>query len=285
MLDAEEYIEQTHLFRALAERSAASEPIQETLRHIKHEVLATTKLPMAIDFLLAELNHAGNMASAMARMPHYFTSFQTYLIESAESEHGQFDIRRALLILQHEAGYRAGGVSPSGLFFFQFETLCRNKLSYDLGLDAISRDPAFDDIWRKWILKVRHKIGLVDIADLVFVHSLYYVQREQQSGLGNESLPDPILFDEKEGRIALANRRKEPLFFFSALQRQLHYPTVPLPTPRDEKDEILKKLSRQFERMETRVKLLEDEQREKGIDLSKFYGKPVDPPTSADDTD
>ena len=67
MLDPEEYIEQAYLFRALSERIQASEPVQETLRQLKQEILATTKLPMAIDFLLAELNHVGSMASEIGR--------------------------------------------------------------------------------------------------------------------------------------------------------------------------------------------------------------------------
>ena len=38
-----------------------------------------------------------------------------------------------------------------------------------------------------------------------------------------------MLFGEKEGRIAMANRRKDPLYLFSALQRHLGYPSVPRP--------------------------------------------------------
>jgi hypothetical protein len=35
--------------------------------------------------------------------------------------------------------------------------------------------------------------------------------------------------------------------------------------------------------MEMRIKLLEDEQRTKGIDLSKFYGQAVKPPRLDDE--
>ena len=53
MLDREEYIEQSHLFRALAERLEEGIAVQESLVSIGQEVLATSKLPMAIDYLVA----------------------------------------------------------------------------------------------------------------------------------------------------------------------------------------------------------------------------------------
>jgi hypothetical protein len=278
MLGSEEYIEQAYLFRALAERIRASEPVQETLRQLKQEILATTKLPLAIDFLLAELNHVGSMATAMERMSHYFAPFQTFLVSAAEAERGRFDMPRAMEILQAEAEYRSTQPGPVGLFFYQFEALCRNRLTYDHGLAAMAGDPVYDQDWKSWILKVRHQLGLIDIADLVYVHSAYYLIREQQAGRSETTPPMPLLFGEKEGRIALANRRKEPLYFFAALQRQLRYPAVPRPQIQEDPVDQYRKLVRQVERVETRIKLLEDEQRTKGIDLSKFYGQGVDPP-------
>ena len=90
-------------------------------------------------------------------------------------------------------------------------------------------------------------------------------------------MPSVVLFGDKEGRIALANRGKEPMYLFAALQRQLNYPAVPPPTKKDPLDDLLPKLIRSVERLETRMKLMEDEQREKGIDLSKFYGQSGSP--------
>ena len=63
------------------------------------------------------------------------------------------------------------------------------------------------------------------------------------------------------------------MYLFSALQRQLNYPQVPRPQKKDPKDEMVPKLMRMVDRLEMRVKLLEDEQRDKGIDLSQFYEK------------
>jgi hypothetical protein len=89
----------------------------------------------------------------------------------------------------------------------------------------------------------------------------------------DSELPEPILFGEKEGRIALANRSKEPHYLFLALQRQLGYPAIPVRKKRDEMAEFIPKMQRLIERLEVRVKFLEDEQRNQGIDLSKFYKK------------
>lgn len=274
LLPREEYVEQAYLFHALANRIRDGEPVQELLAHLRQEILTTTKLPMAIDYLLAELSHVGTMSSAMEKIPHYFTTFQTFIMKSAEAERGRFDMYTALAILEHEAKFRAESNDPSSFFFYQFEALCRNRLDYDHGLVAMSNDPIFPDEWKLWILKVRHQIGIVDLTDLVYVHSQYYVQRQQATEGEVNEVPDPVLFGEKEGRIALANRKKEPLFFFSALVRQLNFPVVPRPVPKDPLDEALPKLLKTVERLEVRIKLLEDEQRNKGIDLSKFYQRP-----------
>ena len=51
MLDREEYIEQAYLFRSFAERITAGIAAQEALVAIGQEVLATSKLPMALDYL------------------------------------------------------------------------------------------------------------------------------------------------------------------------------------------------------------------------------------------
>ena len=105
MLDREEYIEQAYLFRILGERLPQNMPLQELLRQVREELLATTKLPLAVDFLRSELEHSGAFAPAMARLSHYFTPYQTYVVDEAENERGRFDMRIALAILQAEAGY------------------------------------------------------------------------------------------------------------------------------------------------------------------------------------
>ncbi len=274
LLDKEEYVEQAYFFRSLNERMSPEQPIQQLMEMVRQEILATTNLPKAIDFILAEVNHAGTMASAMSRLSHYFSSFQVFLISSAEEEKGRFDIRMAFRILEHEAKCRAEQIDAIAMFMFQFESLCRNRLEYDHGLAAMSMDPIYSKKWATWLLDVRHKIGIVDLADLIYVHSEFYRQNAERLNIREAERPKRILFGEKEGRIALANRGKDPLYLFSALQRQLGYPAVPRPEKVVEKEELLEKLQRIVGRLEIRLKLLEDEQREKGIDLSQFYEGP-----------
>ncbi len=99
MLPREEYIEQAYLFRVLAERMNREMATQDLLVLVKEEVLSTTKLPLAIDFLSSELRHAGGFSTAMARLAHYFTTFQTYVVAEAENERGRFDLQVALKML------------------------------------------------------------------------------------------------------------------------------------------------------------------------------------------
>ncbi|MBI2825422.1 MAG: hypothetical protein HYX69_12115 [Planctomycetia bacterium] len=281
MLDREEYIEQAHFFRALAERTRQNIATQDLLKSVREEILSTTKLPMAIDFLASELKLTGVFAPAMARLPHYFTPFQTFVVEMAENERGRFDFLVGLAILEREATYRAGGATPQGIFLYQFECLCRNRMGYDRGLEAVAADPIFDDAWRAWILTVRRQVGIVDFADLLYVRSEHYAQMRARHADVAES-EAAVLFGLKEGRIALANRHKDPLLLFAALERHLQYPSVPRPQPVDEARAVLPTLLRRVERIESRLKLLEEEQKG-GIDLTKFYSRPAQEPDEASD--
>jgi hypothetical protein len=266
LLDREEYIEQAYFFQTIRERMQQSMSTQDLLVAAKQEILATTQLPHAIDFMASELKLTGGFATAMARLPHYFTSYQTFVIAEAEKAEGRFDFRIAMEILQREAEYRAENPSCQGIFLFQFETVCRNRLGYDRGLEAIAGDRIYSDEWRDWIITVRRQVGLVDFCDMIYVRSELYRKTRGQA-------EKPILFGEKEGKIALANRRKDPLYLFAALQRHLGYPGVPRPKPEDKQRYILPQLQRVVERMEMRVKLLEEELRG-GINLARFYTPP-----------
>lgn len=276
-LGVEEYIEQAHFFGMLAERLAENAPAQEVLASAREEVLATTKLPMAIDYLLSELRHAGVMATAMGKLSHYFTPLQAYIVGEGENERGRFDLRVGLDILAREAQYRSGlyraGVNTGakgrptlqGLFLYQFEVLCRNRLGYDKGLAAIAADGCYPQAWRDWILGIRHQVGIIDIADLIYVQSEHAARR---GGGGAEPL-----FGDQEGRIALANRKKDPLYLFNSLHRQLGYPEPPRTHRATEDENPIPAMARRMEQLEKRLKLLEEEQRG-GFDLTKFYQKP-----------
>ena len=177
-LPREEYVEQMHLFQVLGERLRENMPAQEILDSVREEILATTKLPMAVDFMLSELRHLGGFSTAMERLTHYFTPFQSFVMAEAENDRQRFDLRIGLEVLRREAKYRAEGATRQGLFLFQLEVLSRNRMGYDAGLEAIAQDPAYDEAWRNWILTVRRQIGIIDLADLMFVRSEFYHERK-----------------------------------------------------------------------------------------------------------
>ncbi|HEX4591744.1 MAG TPA: hypothetical protein VH120_17540 [Gemmataceae bacterium] len=271
LLDREEYIEQTYLFRTFRERVQENLPAQEVLERLHEEILATTRLPFAIQFLATELKHTGELASGFARLSHYFTPFQTFVVGQSEQEGRRFSLATALLVLERQATYLAGSPSPAGLFVYHFETLSRNRLGYADGLTAMAGDPMYDADWRAFLDQVRHHIGTYDFADMVFVRSEMYVtdQRRQDPGYVPAMRP---LFGEKEGKIARANRGRDPLFLFGALQRQLNYPEVPRPRPKDDAQSKLDALQTKLREMEARLRLVEGELRGQ-VDLSQF-GKP-----------
>src|SRR5262245_8432347 len=151
VLDREEYIEQVYLFRVFRERVAENLPAQEVLERVHEEILATTRLPLAIQFLATELKHTGELASGFARLGHYFTTFQTFVVSQAEREGQRFALTTALLVLERQATYLAGSATPAGLFVYQFETLARNRLGYADGLTAIAGDSMYDAGWRAYL--------------------------------------------------------------------------------------------------------------------------------------
>jgi hypothetical protein len=278
MLDSEEYVEQAHFFKTLAERKQMSMSTQELLGAVREEILSTTKLPLAIDFLNGELKLNGVFHTAMAKLGHYFTPFQTFVIGEAEDDRGRFDLIMALEILAREASYRAEGATAQGIFLYEFESLSRNRLRYDRGLEAIAGDEVFDRAWKDWIALVRHQVGLVDFADLIYVRSEHFFRRQMANALEDDPHVHerPVLFGEGEGRIALANRGKDPLLLFSALHRHLGYPEVPRPPKPDESPQLIPLLVRRVERLEARLKLIEEEVKG-GIDLTRFYAPPGNP--------
>jgi hypothetical protein len=178
----------------------------------------------------------------------------------------------ALLVLEREAVYRAGGPTAAGLFVYQFESLCRNRLGYDDGLAAIGADPFYDPDWRDYADLMRRQIGVVEFADLLYLRSDLYVADQRRVDPGYQP-PVTALFGEKEGKIARASRGRDPLYLFAALQRQLGYPEVPRPKPRDDTGTKLETLQAKMRELEMRLKLTESELRGQ-VDLTQFLGRP-----------
>ncbi len=266
MLSKEEYVEQTFFFRTFQERLREGYSSQEILYGMKNSILNTTDLSMAVGILYTEIKHSGKMSLAMKLVPHYFSAFQTFVMQEAEREEGRLDFRIALEILEREAEYRSRNPTPQGTFFYQFEVLCRNRLGYDYGLDAISKDPIFDESWRRWInVILRRQVGIIDIADLVYVRSEFYEHTE-------EELDEAVLFGEREGRIARASRRRDPSFLFEALCRHLDYPQVPRPEKVHKAEDLVPALERRIEMLEHKLQILTEELHG-GINLEKYYVK------------
>ena len=282
LLDREEYVEQAYFFRAYRDRLADGVPSQEILHQVREELLSTTRLPVALEVIEGELLLRGQLVDGMQHLGHYFTPFQIFVIGQSEDEKARFDQFTALHVLQKEAEYRAEEPTPQGLFIYHFEAISRNHLGYDRGLEAVAADPIYSEDFRDWILKIRTELGTIDFADMIYVRSdQMVIDQRRQRGTDEWEAGFPILFGFKEGRIAKANRGKDPLYMFAALQRQLHYPQVPR-TKRAQDVELAPVLERRLQTIEKRLQLAESELKG-GVDLSEFYAKPedgLDPPSS-----
>ena len=275
-LSREEYIEQAYFFRVYRERLHDNIPSQEILSTVYEEILATTKLTMAIEFLHGEIQLTGRISDGMYRLAHYFSPFQSFVMSKAEEDKARFDQSTALHILEHEAQYKSKEPTQAGLFTYQFECVSRNRLGYDRGLEAIAADPAFDEPWREWIGKIKHSLGVIELSEMIYRRSEHYVQQYRRKSGQDDFQPQwAVLFGTQEGRIARANKGRDPLYMFAALQRQLDYPTVPYRKPRPDQPLIHPAVETRLKRIEDRLKLLEAENKG-GIDLSEFTVKPPD---------
>src|SRR4051794_2601053 len=106
-LDREEYIEQAYFFRTVRERLEERIPTQQVMSRVHEEILSTTRLPMAIQFLATELKHTGMLSAGFARLDHYFHPFQAFVMRQTEEERNRFSLEMGLLVLEREAAYRA----------------------------------------------------------------------------------------------------------------------------------------------------------------------------------
>lgn len=269
--DHDESVEQAFFFRTFRERLAENLPAQEILTRAHEEVLSSTRLPMAVEFLATELKHSGRLSSGFARLSHYFTPFQTFVATQAEDEKQRLTMPKALEILEKEATYKSGNPTPAGLFVYQYETIARNRLGYDAGLAAVEGDPIYSTDWTAYISLIRRQAGVFDFADLVYLRSEQFVHDERRRKPGFEP-PVPPLFGVKEGKIAKASLGRDPLFLFAALQRQLGYPEVPRFKQKDDLGGRFDAFQNKMKELESRVRILEAEAR--GTFDPTQFGKP-----------
>ena len=274
ILEREEYIEQAYFFHAFRERLLDGLPAQDILARIGEELLSTTRLPLAVSFLFTDIKGSGLMAPAMARINHYFTPFQAHVVDQAEHDSSRFAMEQALLILEREAKFKAENPPLPALFVFQFEALSRNRLGYTKGLAVMAEDPYYTEDWQDYILTLRSRLGDVDFADLIFVRSEYFIKERKR--LNPDFVPKyPALFGEKEGKIARANRGRDPMYLFSALQRQLGYPEVPRPRRPDELEARVLLLEQKIAQLENRLKAAESDLQQDDL-LGQVTIKPED---------
>lgn len=281
ILDREEYVEQEYFFRVYRERLLENVSSQEILLTIQEEILATTRLPMAIDFMRAEILHSGKISTAMFRLPHYFAPFQAFVISRAEVDESRFEQLTALRMLESEAHYRATSPTLAGLFIYQLECIARNRLGYTEGLRAIAKDPFYTDDWSHWIIRLLASLGERELAEIIYLASQHYQNRRTSSrspaggaaDVAGKLVSDSVasaLFGDQEGRIAKANIGRDPLFFFAALQRQLNYPSVPRTAVAENDKTLPAFLEARLNKIEQRLKIAEMEMKG-GIDLTRFY--------------
>src|SRR5262245_61901640 len=269
--DRDECIEQAYFFRTFRERVGENRAAQDSLARLHEQILSTTRLPMAVEFLAAEVKHTGLLHTGFEKLPHYFTPFQSFLVRQAEEPRTRFTTLGALQVLEQEARYKAESPTHAGLFVFHFESLSRNKLGFDEGLRAVEGDPFYPKLWKNYIDLVRRQVGVFDFCDLVYLRSTLYLSDQKRINPVYEP-PVPPLYGDKEGKIAKASRGRDPLFLFAALQRQLNYPEGPKPRARDDLGTKLDLLLVKLRDLENRLKLAEGELRGT-IDWSQF-GKP-----------
>ena len=134
-------------------------------------------------------------------------------------------------------------------------------------------DPIYDDAWQRFIRRTRLSLGNVDFAEVIYRNSEHFANERRRILPAEADEVPPGLFGEQEGRIARANRGKDPLFMFAALQRQLGYPRIPRRRPASDRPIIHPAVEQRLQQIEKRIKLLEAEQKG-GIDLSEFYRNP-----------
>jgi hypothetical protein len=269
--DRDECIEQAYFFRTFRERLGENMAAQDILFRLHEEILTTTRLPMAVEFLAAEVKHTGLLHTGFEKLPHYFTPFQSFLVRQAEEPRTRFTTLGALQVMEQEARYKSETPTHAGLFVFQFESISRNRLGFDDGLRAVEGDPFYPKIWQEYVDVVRRKVGVFDFCDLVYLRSSLYVTDQRRTDPAYEP-PVPPLYGDKEGKIAKASRGRDPLFLFAALQRQLNYPEVPKPREKGDLGSKLDLILVKLRDLENRLKLAEGELRG-SIDWTQF-GKP-----------
>ena len=260
-----------YFFRTFRERLGENLAAQDILSRLHEEILTTTRLPMAVEFLAAEVKHTGLLHTGFEKLPHYFTPFQSFLVRQAEEPRTRFTTLEALRVMEQESKYKAETPTHAGLFVFHFESLLRNKLGFDEGLRAVEGDPYYPKVWKDYIDIVRRQVGVFDFCDLVYLRSTLYVSDQKRINPVYEP-PVPPLYGDKEGKIAKASRGRDPLFLFRGTSEAVELPRSAEAAGTRLLGGEARSVTRQLRDLENRLKLAEGELRG-SIDWTQF-GKP-----------
>ena len=184
-------------------------------------------------------------------------------------------MEQALLVLEREAKFKSEAPSLPALFVFQFEAIVANRLGYNKGLAGMAADPFYTEEWKDYILTLRTRLGDVDFADLIFVRSEQFVRERRR--LNPDFIPKfPVLFGEKEGKIARANRGRDPDVPLRRTPAPAWLPRgPPHPPPRRARGPRARSSSRSIAQLENRLKIAESDIHQ-DIDLSQVLVKPED---------
>jgi hypothetical protein len=123
---------------------------------------------------------------------------------------------------------------------------------------AMESDQTYDEDWRQYIGFVRSQVGLMDFSELIYIRSEFAVSEKRKSDPDYAPSRRP-LFGEKEGRIAAANRGRDPNYLFAALQRQLGFPKVPRPPRQSDQSREMEDLKRRMKALESKLQIIEGE--------------------------
>ena len=138
-LDHDEYVEQAHFFRTLGERLPQNMPLQDLLLSCRTRSWRPRScLRVGVSARRAETFRRDRRGDGEAAALFHARSRPTSCRRRKTSE-----VVLTCGWLSNccacEAEYLARGATRQGMFMYQFECLCRNRLRYERGLDAMAR--------------------------------------------------------------------------------------------------------------------------------------------------
>ena len=142
VLEREEYVEQAYFFRTFPRTGRRQPAFAGSAGHARpgdpDDDPPASRRPVPGDGDQAQ-RPAGHGLRALARTTSI--RFRRSSFARPKTRSCRFSMDTALLVLEREATYRASNPTRPGLFVYQFETICRNRLGYWDGLTAMSEDP------------------------------------------------------------------------------------------------------------------------------------------------